>query len=504
MSFQKHLLALASGMLCAFAVHAADPINTATQQSSTQQTNTQQTATIASTPSQDSGPIRPYIVGGEESVPGSRPWMVSLQRGSHFCGGSLIKNDWVLTAAHCVDGSSPTGLRAVIGRHDLNTSTGQSITVSQIIVHPSYNDSTSDNDIALLKLSSPTTLNPTLMQIPDIDLMNEAAAPGDMVITAGWGTTSEGGSLATRLREVAVPVVSNTTCNAPASYNGSITANMICAGYAAGGKDSCQGDSGGPLMFTYAGADYQAGVVSFGEGCARANKYGVYTRVVNYGTWINEQINGTPPTGTVLEKGVPKTGLSGASGAQTLYTMNVPAGASGLKFTMSGGSGDADMYVRFGAAPTTSTYDCRPYLNGNNETCSIATAQAGTYYVMVRGYSAYSAASLVGDYSTGGGGGGGFTETNLSGASGSWKDFQLVVPAGMSKLEVKMSGGSGDADLYLRRGSNPTTSAYDCRPYLNGNTETCTVNSPTAATYYIRIRGYSAYSGVTLDARYYP
>lgn len=490
MSLPNRLLALASGLLFClfpFSVHAAEP----------------QTATVASTPAQDSGPIRPYIVGGEESVPGARPWMVSLQRSSHFCGGSLIKNDWVLTAAHCVDGSSTSGLYAVVGRHAWNGSDGQRIAVSQIIVHPAYNDSTSDNDIALLKLSSASTLGLTLMQLPDAALIDEAAAPGDLVTVLGWGTTTEGGSIPSNLREVDVPVVSNSTCNSSSAYNGQITSNMMCAGFASGGKDSCQGDSGGPLMFTYAGTDYQAGIVSWGEGCARPNKYGVYTKLLNYVSWVNEQISGTPPVGTVLENGVPKTGLSGASGSQLQFTMNVPAGASGLKFTLSGGSGDADMYVRFGAAPTTSTYDCRPYLNGNNETCTISTAQTGTYYVMVRGYSAYSGVSLVGNYSTGGGGGG-FTETNLSGASGSWKDYQIVVPAGMSKLEVKIAGGSGDADLYLRRGSNPTTSAYDCRPYTNGNNETCTVNSPTAATYYIRLRGYSSYSGVTLDAYYTP
>ncbi|WP_417498523.1 proprotein convertase P-domain-containing protein [Lysobacter yangpyeongensis] len=83
--------------------------------------------------------------------------------------------------------------------------------------------------------------------------------------------------------------------------------------------------------------------------------------------------------------------------------MNVPAGASGLKFTIAGGTGDADLYVRFGSAPTTSTYDCRPYLNGNNETCNIATAQAGTYHVMLRGYTAYSGVTLTGSYTTGGG-----------------------------------------------------------------------------------------------------
>ena len=83
--------------------------------------------------------------------------------------------------------------------------------------------------------------------------------------------------------------------------------------------------------------------------------------------------------------------------------MNVPAGATNLKFVIAGGTGDADMYVRFGSAPTTTTYDCRPYLGGNNETCNIATAQAGTYHVMLRGYSAYSGVSLTGSYTTGGG-----------------------------------------------------------------------------------------------------
>ena len=108
--------------------------------------------------------------------------------------------------------------------------------------------------------------------------------------------------------------------------------------------------------------------------------------------------------GSVLQNGVPVSAISGASGSQQTWTMNVPAGASNLKFAISGGTGDADMYVRFGAAPTTSTYDCRPYLSGNNETCNIATAQAGTYYVMLRGYTAFSGVTLTGSYGTGGGG----------------------------------------------------------------------------------------------------
>jgi fibronectin type 3 domain-containing protein len=102
---------------------------------------------------------------------------------------------------------------------------------------------------------------------------------------------------------------------------------------------------------------------------------------------------------TVLQNGVPVTGISGATGSQQTWTMSVPSGATNLSFVISGGTGDADMYVRFGSAPTTTTYDCRPYLSGNNETCSFATPSAGTWYVMLHGYSAYSGVTLTGSYS---------------------------------------------------------------------------------------------------------
>ena len=111
-----------------------------------------------------------------------------------------------------------------------------------------------------------------------------------------------------------------------------------------------------------------------------------------------------PAGGNELQNGVARTGLSGAASSETTYTLVVPAGATNLKFVMAGGTGDADMYVKFGSAPTTTTYDCRPYLSGNNETCTITTAQAGTYYVKLRGYSAYSGVSLTGSFTAGGGG----------------------------------------------------------------------------------------------------
>jgi len=139
--------------------------------------------------------------------------------------------------------------------------------------------------------------------------------------------------------------------------------------------------------------------------------------------------------GSQLQNGVPVTGVSGASGSQQFWTMTVPAGATNLRFTIAGGSGDADMYVRFGSAPTTSAYDCRPYLNGNNETCNIATAQTGTYHVMVRGYSAYSGVTLTGSYGTGGGG----TQTYSNGTDVAIGDNTTV------ESPVSVSGRSGNA-----------------------------------------------------------
>ncbi len=208
-----------------------------------------------------------------------------------------------------------------------------------------------------------------------------------------------------------------------------------------------------------------------------------------------------PPGGNELENGV-SVSFSGASGSETDYTFEVPSDASNVSFDMTGGSGDADLYVKFGSAPTTSSYDCRPYKNGNTESCDFS-AQTGTYYVMVRGYTSYSNVNLVATHDGGGTNpppaGGSATLENLSGASGSFTHYYVDIPAGMSSLNVQMSGGSGDADLYVRRGSQPTTSSYDCRPYKYGNNESCSFSNPAQDRWYISIRGYSAYSGVTLQ-----
>lgn len=213
--------------------------------------------------------------------------------------------------------------------------------------------------------------------------------------------------------------------------------------------------------------------------------------------------------GNVLQNGVAVTGLTATTGNSLTYTLSVPAGATNLKFVTSGGSGDGDLYVKFGSAPTTASYDCRSWNSGNSETCSITTAQAGTYYVLVNAYSTFSGLSLTGSYTAGGGGGTSLTNgvpvTGLSATSGNWTPtYTLVVPSGASNLSIKISGGTGDADLYVRLGGAPSTSSYTCRPYLTGNNETCSWTAPTPGTYYVGVRAYTTFSGVTLTPSYTP
>jgi len=212
-----------------------------------------------------------------------------------------------------------------------------------------------------------------------------------------------------------------------------------------------------------------------------------------------------PPGDGVLTNGVAVTNISGATGSEQFWSITVPSGQTSLVINISGGTGDADMYVQSGTKPTTTSYACRPYLNGNTETCSFSPPAAGTYYVMLRGYAAYSGVSLKATYSATTGGdpylSNGVAVTSLSGASGSTKYWRVAPGAGKT-LTVKISGGTGDADLYTRFGSRPTTSTYTCRPYLNGNTETCTQASTQAGDYYVMLRGYATYSGVTLIASY--
>jgi len=215
----------------------------------------------------------------------------------------------------------------------------------------------------------------------------------------------------------------------------------------------------------------------------------------------------TPPDSKkILENGVTVTGLGADSGDEIIYTMEVPAGASDIRFSMSGGNGDADLYVKLGSNPTDSVYDCRPYTGGNNESCSV-TVSGGTYYVRVKAYRAFSGLSLVGSYTTGSGDGNDVidrTESNISVDRQQWKHFTQELNEGYASFTVTMSGGSGDVDLYVQHGAESSPERYDCRPYYLGNDERCTFDAPKAGTWYIDLYGYSTASDVELNIQANP
>jgi vibriolysin len=200
-----------------------------------------------------------------------------------------------------------------------------------------------------------------------------------------------------------------------------------------------------------------------------------------------------------LANGIAVTGISGAANAASCpYTLAVPVGATNLKVEMSGGTGDVDLYVKRGSAPTPTSYDCRPYLGGNTEACTFPTPTSDTYFIVLRGFSAYSGVTLQASFTPPTGA---HLFPNLSGATGSQRYYTYNAAAGQTvsvTLSPNAAGTTGDVDLYVKFGSAPTTASYNCRPYQTGNSERCTLTNPTAGTYYILLNAYSAYTGVDL------
>ncbi|KAK3579953.1 hypothetical protein CHS0354_033471 [Potamilus streckersoni] len=234
------------------------------------------------------------IIGGTTAVENAHPHQVSLKSTSHFCGGSLIDPQWVLTAAHCVDGATTSSFRVVVGEHLRNSKDkyDEEIAVSQIIMHERYNDGsgTFANDVAVVKLAKPVTLSPGVQPITLASGTSNFA--GMRCIISGWGRTSSSQSLPNALQEVEINVLSNTDCQSRWNrVSGAIITNAhICLfDDAAPETASCNGDSGGPLVCN----GVLAGVTSWGiSGCGTTGtKYpSVYARVTTFESWIKSKI----------------------------------------------------------------------------------------------------------------------------------------------------------------------------------------------------------------------
>lgn len=258
------------------------------------------------------------IVGGSKTDPGEFPYQVRLnirsRRGSGICGGVIIDDRHILTAAHCMTACTSQylttttietyGVHATIGDHSIRSNDGEvEVNVEKIIPHEKYdacNFYANDHDIALIKTSNPIeyrftsdgygSINRPCM--PDVSLSNttnQDYKDGEMVIVSGWGVTGENnGMLSNILRYVQVPLVNVTKCQE--TYGNRVTKNHVCAGFQQGGKDSCQGDSGGPLVRVVDNKYELVGIVSFGYGCGQPGAPGVYTRVASYLDWIRANL----------------------------------------------------------------------------------------------------------------------------------------------------------------------------------------------------------------------
>ena len=226
----------------------------------------------------------PQVVGGERASIVEFPWVVYLTdaTGFQFCGGTLVAATKVLTAAHCMANQRADNLRVVVGREDKKSSVGRVVTATSIWVSPNYQgDPTGGSDFAVVTLAR-------RVNVPPLPLATDGTPyqTNTMATVLGWGRTSETGQASEYLMEASVPVVADATCGK--AYSEYSATAMVCAGYPQGGTDTCQGDSGGPLVIN----GELAGITSFGDGCARPGKYGVYTRVGSYASIIETELAG--------------------------------------------------------------------------------------------------------------------------------------------------------------------------------------------------------------------
>ncbi|XP_043929688.1 acrosin-like [Protopterus annectens] len=247
------------------------------------------------------------VIGGKDAQPGAWPWIVSIQlpnkhdsRHQHSCGGSLLNNQWVLTAAHCFKASNKNlhEWLLILGGHQLSVlgPEAESRRIKHVIKHERYNPRREENDIALIEMDKPVVTS-KYIQVACLPDQNMDVENLILCQIAGWGVTEEHSTAtADILQEAPVSIIPRDICNSTEWYNGAVNINNLCAGSESGGVDSCQGDSGGPLMCMdpKTGIYVVSGITSWGSGCGQMKKPGIYTSTQSFVDWIEKKVTSQP------------------------------------------------------------------------------------------------------------------------------------------------------------------------------------------------------------------
>lgn len=398
-------------------------------------------------------PVQKDIVGGETVDISEYPYQISLQTsgGSHFCGGSIIDDEWILTAQHCLVGTQPSQIRIRAGATNINSG-GQIRNVTQIIRFPGYVSTSDGKDMALLRLSTPLDLSDpnvaTIQWVTAQDAANGLDAGGVNSVTSGWGTVASGGPSPTNLNAVDVPVVTNAQAQAQYTQE-TISADQLGAGLiGVGGKDACQGDSGGPLVVLNAAGDgvLVAGVTSWGYGCADPQFPGMYARVSEFDNWLRTYVS--YPATTVAPPAL-FSGGSGYCGSQGVIVTDEFIGRVQLG-SIDNNSGSDGGYANYTNLSTT--------LNtGSSYTITVTPTWTGTVYN--EGYAVWIDYNQDGDFSD----------------AGEQVATQAITQASPVALNFTVPAGAVSGDTRMRVSMKYNGVPTECETFTYGEVEDYTV-----------------------------